>query len=216
VSKSEAPPPNPTTVKPIGTIAVVMAPNANHSAASLTWARITNRDSGEPAEPKITARLPQRRASHKNTPAQARESARHLSTPMSARNPALTALNKQVCSYDYDPSDARCHARKQHKIDCDSHHFRPPLLHPAITPDCGTKVTLADKIAVPVDKPTFGPSAKINRASTWHRALLLTEGHTVRRRSGALDLRSARSHEHDPTVDAGAKRADIFDVVDHL
>ena len=36
------------------------------------------------------------------------------------------------------------------------------------------------------------------------------------RRSGALDLRSARSPDHDPSVDAGAQRADIFDVVDHL
>jgi hypothetical protein len=71
---------------------------------------------------------------------------------MSARNPALTALNKQVCSYDYDPSDARCHARKKHKIDRDSHHFALPRCTPAITPNCGAKVTLADKIVVPVDK----------------------------------------------------------------
>jgi hypothetical protein len=42
------------------------------------------------------------------------------------------------------------------------------------------------------------------------------EGYTVHRLSGALDLRSAGSHEHDPSVDAGAKRADILDVVDHL
>jgi hypothetical protein len=71
---------------------------------------------------------------------------------MSTRNPALTALNKQVCSYDYDPSDARCHARKQHKIDRDSHHSALPRCTPAITPNCGAKVTLADKIVVPVDK----------------------------------------------------------------